>query len=305
MGGSVVILSVVSTLVFASAMLLVLWGMGAVDRRERVRRRHKALVAQEGGGAPLDSAPSASALDPARLGLGPDAQRAIRPELIQAGFFGVSAVTVYAAARLALLVALPVVGSAVVPAFGGTWGVTERIALALAMAAIAYVLPRVYLSRRRRRLEREYWQTFPDFIDMLVVCINSGLSLEAALDRAARELGESDQAFRANLDLMAGEMRAGKSTPDALRALADRLGLREARSFAALLRQTIELGTDVARALTTFSDEMRDKRMSRAEETAAALPPKLTLPLGLFIFPVVLIAILAPAVLKVLSVVGR
>ena len=100
-------------------------------------------------------------------------------------------------------------------------------------------------------------------------------------------------------------MRAGKSTTEALKALADRLGLREARSFAALLHQTLELGTDVAQALTTFSDEMRDKRMSRAEEKAAALPPKLTLPLGLFIFPVVLIAVLAPAVIKVMRIVGH
>jgi tight adherence protein C len=104
---------------------------------------------------------------------------------------------------------------------------------------------------------------------------------------------------------MADEMRAGKSTGEALRALADRLCLREAASFAGLLQQTIELGTDLTQALTVFSDEMRDKRMARAEEKAAALPPKLTLPLGLFIFPVVLIAVLAPAVLRIMHVIAH
>lgn len=299
-------LLLISLSVFICVTLLVLAGMWTFAQRERVRRRFGALspIAASADRGAIQAEPWIS-IDPARLGLKASAQRALRAELIRAGFFSASAVSAYAAIRLVLLVALPAIGLLVVPLTFGVWDTTDRIALAAVLLAVAYYLPKAYLSRSQRGLEARYLVTFPDFLDMLVVCINAGLSLEAALDRAARELGESDLEFRANMDLMAAEMRAGKSTTEALKALADRLGLREARSFAALLHQTLELGTDVAQALTTFSDEMRDKRMSRAEERAAALPPKLTLPLGLFIFPVVLIAVLAPAVIKVMRIVGH
>ena len=151
------------------------------------------------------------------------------------------------------------------------------------------------LDVRQRLLEGRYRLVFPDFLDMLVVCINAGLSLEAALGRVASEMGSSEDELRTNLDLMAGEMRAGKSTSDALRDLAARLGLSEARSLAALLQQTLELGTDLALALTVFADEMRDRRMARAEEKAARLPAIMTVPLILFILPVLFVVILGPA----------
>ena len=298
-----VTLLLVTLLVFASGALLVSTGMRMLGQRDRVRRRYGVLAA---GGVPLDgAAPRGPAIDVGRLGLDPAAQRALRAELIRAGYFEASAVATFTLARLALLALLPLAGFAVGALLLPVFGLPEQAALTATLLAVAYYLPRAFLSRRQRRLEVRYRHTFPDFLDMLVVCINAGLSLEAALQRAARELGRGDAEFRTNLDLMAGEMRAGKSTGEALRALADRLSLREARSFAALLQQTIELGTDLTQALTVFSDEMRDKRMARAEEKAAALPPKLTLPLGLFIFPVVLIAVLAPAVLRILHVVAR
>lgn len=298
-------LLLISLLVFCGMTLLVFAGSQMLARRERIRRRLAALSAipaDGGADSPTTDQPWIT-LDPARLGLDANAQRRLRAELIQAGFFAVSAVPTYAAIRILLLIATPLIGVLLLPLAFGTWGATERFALAAILLIVAYYLPQAYLSRRQRFLEQSYRLTFPDYLDMLVVCINAGLSLEAALDRAGRELDESDLEFRTNLDLMAGEMRAGKSTAEALKALADRLGLREARSFAALLQQTIELGTDIAQALTTFSDEMREKRMSSAEEKASALPPKLTLPLGLFIFPVVLITVLAPAVLKIMNVV--
>jgi tight adherence protein C len=298
-----VTLLLISFLIFASGALLVLTGMRMIGQRDRVRRRLGGLSA--GGISTGDGAPPQLGIDAARLGLSPTAQRILRVELIRAGFFEASAVVTFTLSRGALLVLLPLAGYAAGVALLPVFGLAEQVALIVTLLAIAHYLPGAFLSRRRRSLEVRYRQTFPDFLDMLVVCINAGLSLEAALQRAARELGRGDAEFRINLDLMADEMRAGKSTGEALRALADRLCLREAASFAALLQQTIELGTDLTQALTVFSDEMRDKRMARAEEKAAALPPKLTLPLGLFIFPVVLIAVLAPAVLRIMHVIAH
>ena len=292
----------VTLLVFAAGTLLASGGMRLAAQRDRVRRRYAGLgtssLAEEGRNR-------RPAFDPARLGLDADAQRRLRAELIRAGYFAPSAVATFTLARLGLLALLPLAGLALGAVALPVFGLSEKAALTGVLLAVAYVLPRAWLSRRRRSLELRYRQTFPDFLDMLVVCINAGLSLEAALQRTASELRRSDAEFRLNLDLMAGEMRAGKSTGEALRALADRLSIREAGAFAGLLQQTIELGTDLTQALTVFSDEMRDRRMALAEERAAALPPKLTLPLGLLIFPVVLIVVLAPAVMRIAGVVGR
>jgi tight adherence protein C len=291
----------VTILVFAAGTFLALGAQRLVAQRDRVRRRFGALTLR---GAPVAPAGRRPLLDVNRLGLDGEAQRSLRIALVHAGYFDASAVATYTLARLALLVALPLLGlglgAVVLPVFGAT----EKAALAAVLLAVAYVLPQSWLSRRRRTLEVRYRLTFPDFIDMLVVCINAGLSLEAALARAAVEM-RGDREFRANLDLMGNEMRAGKSTGEALKALADRLSIREAGAFAGLLQQTIELGTDLTQALTVFSDEMRDRRMSSAEERAAALPPKLTLPLGLLIFPVVLIVVLAPALMRITHVIGR
>lgn len=292
----------VTLLVFAAGALLASGGLRIAAQRDRVRRRYASLATGEFTGVERARRP---ALDPARLGLDDAAQRRLRAELIRAGYFEPSAVATFTLARLGLLALLPLAGLAIGALALPIFGLSEKAALAGALLAVAYVLPRAWLSRRHRSLALRYRLTFPDFLDMLVVCINAGLSLEAALQRTAGELRGGDLEFRLNLDLMAGEMRAGKSTGEALRALAERLSIREAGAFAGLLQQTIELGTDLTQALTVFSDEMRDRRMALAEERAAALPPKLTLPLGLLIFPVVLIVVLAPAVMRIASVVGR
>lgn len=294
-----VILLLVPLLAFAGVLIIVYNLLDVVSRRDRIRRRFAALPSD----APPPVFPSdwLARLDPARLGLNVAARRRLRTELVQAGHFDSRATTVYALARLALLAILPVLGFVVLGALLPDDRSAERLIAVLLIVGLAYMLPSYYLKRRQRLLRSRYQSVFPDYLDMLVVCTNAGLGIDAALDRAAREIGLEDREFRVNLELMAGEVRAGRGLSDALRDWAERVGLREAFSFASLLRQTLELGTDVALALTTFSDEMRDKRLARAEEKAAALPPKLTLPLGLCIFPVILIVILAPAVQRVFA----
>ncbi|GAC1425111.1 MAG: type II secretion system F family protein [Burkholderiaceae bacterium] len=236
---------------------------------------------------------------PAQLGINLAEQRRLRSTLIHAGFFNQDGVVIYTIGKWVLLGLFPLTGAVVLANLGRSDALTKITAM-FVLLMIAYFLPRAFLSRRQRWLQDKYRVTFPDVLDMLVVCVNAGLSLDAALNRVTQEFGPENAELRANLDLMAGEMRAGRSSVEALKDCAERLGLPEAMSLATLLQQSIELGTDVATSLTTFSDEMRDKRMSRAEEKAAALPPKLTLPLGLFIFPVVLIVVLTPVVLRII-----
>ena len=108
-----------------------------------------------------------------------------------------------------------------------------------------------------------------------------------------------------NLGFLGAETRAGRSTPDALSTFADRLNIDEARSFMIMLRQSIELGTDIGDALRVFSDEMRNKRLLRAEETANKLPVKMVIPLGGLIFPVILMVVMLPVVIRLLSIVQQ
>jgi tight adherence protein C len=171
--------------------------------------------------------------------------------------------------------------------------------LATGGAGIAgYLGPSFYLDRRIKARRMQHQSGFPDFMDLLVVCADAGLNMEAALDRVGRELGESYPSLCANLHMAILEIRAGRTLTEALEHLADRLGLEEARSFATLIAQSEELGSSITEALRVYSDDMRHKRLSRAEEKAYALPAKLSIPLMMFIFPVLFVVILLPVFVR-------
>jgi tight adherence protein C len=243
-------------------------------------------------------------VDEKRFGLDGAARDRLRRELLKAGFFSPAAVTYYVFARVFGVVALPL-AAYLATAFVPDMRPLARVSLT-ALAALAAMLgPDTYLARRRRALARQYRLVFPDMLDLLVVCVDAGLTLDAAFDRIRPEIGKQSRALASNLDLMGAEMRAGRSMMEALESLADRLNLDEARSFVTLLRQSMALGSDIGESLRVFSDDMRDKRLLRAEETANKLSVKIVLPLGLFIFPVVLLVIMLPVIVRLLAVMAR
>ena len=168
----------------------------------------------------------------------------------------------------------------------------------LVSGILGYFMPSVYLGRRIAGRQVEHRAGFPDFMDLLVVCADAGLSMEAALDRVGRELADSYRSLSANIHMATLEMRAGRTLSETLDHLADRLGLEEARSFATLLQQSEKLGSSLTEALRVYSDDMRHKRLSRAEEKAYSLPAKLSVPLTLCVFPVVIIVIMLPIYVK-------
>src|SRR5207249_11636241 len=177
-----------------------------------------------------------------------------------------------------------------------------KFGLVAVVMLVAVLGPDSYIARRKRKLLAGYRIDFPDMLDLIVVCVDAGLSLEAALDRISREISRQNRHLGINLALMGVEMRAGRSTIDALGSLADRIIIDEARSLVAMLRQSIELGTDVGDALRVYSDEMRDRRLLRAEERANQLPVKMVGPLGLCIFPVSLGLVMLPVIIRLISV---
>ncbi len=171
--------------------------------------------------------------------------------------------------------------------------------LIIAGGGFGYMAPTVYIDRRIAARRREHQAGFPDFMDLLVVCADAGLAMEAALDRVGRELGVSYPSLAANIHMANLEIRAGRTMTEALNHLGDRLGLDEARSFATLIQQSDELGSSISDALRVYSDDMRHKRLSRAEEKAYSLPAKLAVPMMVCIFPVLFIVILCPVIVRV------
>jgi tight adherence protein C len=225
-----------------------------------------------------------------------------RRELLRAGFFGTEAVDTYLIVRVFTIFAFPLVTLIATAFFPAGTPVLVSVILVLIAIFVAVAGPAAYLARRRRLLAGQFRLIFPDFLDLMVVCMDAGLTLDSAFDRLRGEIGKRSSAFGMNLELMGAEIRAGRSMIEALTSLADRLDLDEAGSFVSMLRQSIELGSDVGDALRVFSDEMRDKRLLRAEEAANKLTVKMVLPLGLFIFPVILLVVMLPVIIKLMSV---
>ena len=226
-----------------------------------------------------------------------DNMKVLRRRLIQAGIYDERGVAYFFIARTALAVglafALFVFGPLAISKGGSFFW------LMVIVGGIAgYVAPSIYIDRRISARKMEHRGGFPDFMDLLVVCADSGLSMEASFERVGRELGDSYPSLTANIHMTNLEIRAGKNLKDALERFADRLALEEARSFATLINQSIDLGSSITDALRVYSDDMRHKRLSRAEEKAYALPAKLALPMMLCIFPVIFVVILLPVFVR-------
>lgn len=140
---------------------------------------------------------------------------------------------------------------------------------------------------------------FPNFLDLLVVCSEAGLTPRAGIERISRELTRTHPFLGANLFLMCLELRAGRPLVEAIESLGRRVQMEEVRSLGTLLQQTEELGTNLTSSLRVYADEMRARRLLRAEERAHVLPVKLVLPLAFFVFPVMMIVALLPVFLRI------
>ncbi|MFZ3307998.1 MAG: type II secretion system F family protein, partial [Xanthobacteraceae bacterium] len=224
--------------------------------------------------------------------------KALRQRLILAGIYDPHGAAYYFMARGALAVVF-----AIAAYFGlSMLGLNTKTSFWLFVfggACLGYLAPSLYLDRRIAARRLEHQAGFPDFMDLLVVCADAGLSIEAALERIGRELGLSYPSLAANIHMATLEIRAGRTMTEALEHLGDRLGLEEARSFATLIAQSDELGSSISDALRVYSDDMRHKRLSRAEEKAYSLPAKLAIPMMVCIFPVLFIVILCPVIVRV------
>ena len=221
--------------------------------------------------------------------------KVLRRRMVQAGIYDPRAVAYFFLGRTALAIGIFALMFFFVPAeHGGAafWLWTGFGGI------IGYLGPSLYLDKRIKTRKAEHQAGFPDFMDLLVVCADAGLSMEASLDRVGRELSDSYPSLTANLHMANLEIRAGRTMSEALEHLGDRLGIEEARSFATLIQQSAELGSSITDALRVYSDDMRHKRLSRAEEKAYSLPAKLSVPMMICIFPVLFVVILLPVFVR-------
>jgi tight adherence protein C len=228
---------------------------------------------------------------------GGDSMKVLRQRLVQAGIFDPRAVAMFFIVRTVLAVGIATALFFAVPMLKSING--NVIWMAVIAGGIAgYVGPSMYIDRRIAARRLEHRSGFPDFMDLMVVCADAGLPIEAALERIGREFGDSYPSLTANIHMTNLEIRAGRTLPDALEHFAERIGLDEVRSFVTLITQSIDLGSSVTDALRVYSDDMRHKRLSRAEEKAYALPAKLALPMMACIFPVLFVVILLPVFVR-------
>ena len=297
--GDPLILSVV--IVFIG--VAVLSGMVAsivLARQSPERRRLREMTATVGGGGATASA----------LTLGPSQDKVVKRvsafvpkspkemgrlqrRLARAGYPHGRAAVYFAAAEILLPIGLALATVAYM-------GVSRGGFLALVMAGMGYTLPGLWLARKTRARQKQIENGLPDALDLLIVCVEAGAGLDAALVKASEELALAYPYLAEELKLISIETRAGKPRLEAFRNFALRTGVDDVRSLVAMLVQTDRFGTSIAQALRTHAVTARTKRRQRAEERAAKLGVKLVFPLVFCLFPALYVVVLGPAVIKIM-----
>ncbi|MCC2112542.1 MAG: type II secretion system F family protein [Hyphomicrobiales bacterium] len=231
----------------------------------------------------------------------PDAEtrQRLRKQMIRAGYFSPNAIGRFLALRVVFAIGFAFLAVVGLNLLMPEAELTDVALYAGGAGLLGYFVPNKVISRRIKTRTNQVRDGFPDFMDLMVVCTEAGLSMEAAIDRVGRELMRPFPALGENLYATTLEIRAGRTSSDALNRLAERTGLPEAQSLATLLQQSEELGSSLAHSLRVYSDDMRNKRLMKAEEKAYALPAKLSIPLTMFIFPVLLITLMLPVIIRI------
>jgi tight adherence protein C len=222
--------------------------------------------------------------------------RRLRRRLIKAGFASDNAIQAYTAIRIFAAVFLPITVFVLLLALNFPRG-PQFVAFVMLAAIFGLFIPSFTLSRLIAKRQQKTARALPDAIDLLVVCVEAGLGLNAALQRVGRELELVEPVLAAELAITNREIRAGKPRDEALRNLGDRTGVDDIKSLVAMLIQSDRFGTSIASSLRVFADSMRTKRRQRAEEMVSKASIKLIFPLLLFIFPALLIVLLGPALI--------
>lgn len=223
---------------------------------------------------------------------------AVQLKLVQAGYRGKNAVRSYYFLQFVLGMGLLLVGIAVALVKISTGEpTTQNLALTILGPAFAgYYLPKYWVTRRQQERQEEIVNGFPDSLDMMLVCVEAGQSLDQSILRVSKEIRTGYPALAEEYEIVSHEMKAGKDRVTVLRDMGTRAGVADVNSFVTVLIQSATFGTSIADALRVYAGEMRDKRVMRAEEKANTLPTKLTLATMMLTVPPLLIILIGPSV---------
>jgi len=273
--------------------------------RADMRARERARLAAENNRVALRKSPKAYMQEVVdRLNLRKFLESAdTRDKLKMAGYRGPAALVTFLFFRVALPPILFIITMLYLFVIGPYDDAPAliRIIIAIGAAYVGFFAPNLYITNQVKRRQQEIQMAFPDALDLLLICVESGMSIEQAFRKVSQEVGSQSIALAEELSLTTAELSYLQDRRTAYENLGKRTGLPGVRSVVTALVQAERYGTPLGHALRVMAQENRDLRMSAAEKMAAALPPKLTVPMILFFLPVLFIVILGPAIIKVMQ----
>ena len=294
-------------LVFALVLLIVVLGARAAGRRANVKAEIKSIARtgpnpgrmrlqerKDSGWAKL-----AERIEGAGLALTDTKGDKLRERLVAAGYTSPAAPKIFTLARLVLVLVLPAVYLAIMSAGTAPLTFMKLYVYGSLLAIAGLYLPNLYISAKADRRREAVTNGFPDCLDLVLVCVEAGLGLEAAMDRVGREMVNSHPLVAALLSTATLQLRAGARREEALRKMGESSGVDEVRSFATLLIQSDKLGTSIADTLRVYAAERREKRRLRAEEKAHRLPVLISIPLVVCMLPTMIGVLMMPGAIRV------
>jgi len=226
-------------------------------------------------------------------------QKDLKRRLIQGGYRTTSAPVTFTFVRLALPIGLGVLAFFYSLSLFPDWSTMAKLICALVGAAFGYLLPTIFLTNAVQKRQKILTRALPDALDLMVICVESGMSIEAAFTKVSEEMAETGPLMAEEMGLTAAELAYLGDRRGAYENLAERTGLATFRSLTTTLLQSEKYGTPIATGLRVIAQENRDARLNAAEKKAAALPAQLTVPMIVFFLPVLFIVIAGPAGIQV------
>lgn len=295
--------------IFGASVWLIYAAIGTAQRTLHVRRHMRALNATTGAtheGVSLSNHTRSAwwrlidIVEQSGLSLSDSNPDALRRRLVAAGFESPDAPRLFTLLRLLLIFLLPATGLIVVVSYGTELTLFNLYFVGSILGLLGLILPAWIVRIRSDRRREAITNGFPNCLDLMLVCVEAGLGMEAALDRIGRELAEAEPLVSGLLIRTTLHLRAGASREEALRRLGEMAGVDEIRSFTTLLIQSEKLGSSIATALRVFASEMRERRRMRAEEKAHRLPVLISIPLVACMLPTMIGVLMLPAMIRII-----
>ena len=226
---------------------------------------------------------------------------AVRLKLMQAGYRSKNAVRTFHFLQFVLGIGFLVIGAlySIFKSATGEVDTTMLILYVLGPGVVGYMLPKYWVTKRQQERQQEITNGFPDSLDLMLVCVEAGQSIDQAIVRVSKEVRSGYPSLADEYEIVAQEMKAGKDKTSVLRDMSERAGVTDVSSFVTVLIQSATFGTSISEALRVYAGEMRDKRVMRAEEAANKLPTKMTLATMMLTVPPLLIILIGPSIYQI------